>query len=217
MTPLEQLEQDMRDAAERARDLVSEESPPKEEYTRGERQLILEQHREVLLRWADRLSAIRAAVGGDKPRCGEEHYELDAYIWRRESTQSWVLELSGCINDTTFITRHSEPLTTKPEDVASLPSLYAVGGEAQPVAWQVWRNGKVSASLTRPPMPGEVAYEEGETVRALYASPPATVDVGALRELQRYEITIPDGEVVPLPKGNWIRYDELAALIGKEA
>lgn len=65
MTPLEQLEQDMRDAAERARDLVSEESLPKEEYTRGERQLILEQHREVLLRWADRLSAIRAAVGGE--------------------------------------------------------------------------------------------------------------------------------------------------------
>lgn len=64
-----------------------------------------------------------SSAAGDV-RCGNERYELDAYIWRRESTQEWVFEISGAINGTAFISRHVEPLTTPPEDVAGLPSLY---------------------------------------------------------------------------------------------
>lgn len=64
-----------------------------------------------------------------RARCGSERHELDAYIWRRESTQTWVLEISGTINDTSFIARHSEPLSTPPEDVAGLPSLYTTPPE----------------------------------------------------------------------------------------
>lgn len=66
----------------------------------------------------------RAGSDAGAVRCGNERYELDAYIWRRESTQEWVFEISGAINGTAFISRHVEPLTTPPEDVAGLPSLY---------------------------------------------------------------------------------------------
>lgn len=51
---------------------------------------------------------------------------ISASIWKRESTQEWVLELSGTINDTDFTSRHTEPLTTRLEDVAGLPSLYSM-------------------------------------------------------------------------------------------
>lgn len=51
-----------------------------------------------------------------------EHYPLKAYVWRRESTQEWVLEISGVINNCSFSCRHTEPLTTPPEDVPGLPS-----------------------------------------------------------------------------------------------
>ncbi len=53
-----------------------------------------------------------------------QEYPLSARIWWRESTGEWVLELSGTINDHTFTCRHTEPASTKPEDVAGLPSLY---------------------------------------------------------------------------------------------
>lgn len=83
---------------------------------------------------ADALTAAISAMTVDetRPRCGGEQYELDAYIWKRESTQEWVLELSGTIGDAHFISRHCEPLTTPPEDVAGLPSMYAaIQGESR--------------------------------------------------------------------------------------
>lgn len=59
---------------------------------------------------------------------GVEHYPLTAYVWKREGNwrerEEWVLEISGEINDCSFVARHTEPLTTLPEDVAGLPSLY---------------------------------------------------------------------------------------------
>lgn len=53
-----------------------------------------------------------------------KEYPLDAKIWFRESTNEWVLEISGTINDTNFTCRHTEPATTPVEDVAGLPTLY---------------------------------------------------------------------------------------------
>jgi len=52
-------------------------------------------------------------------------YPLSARIWFRESTDEWVLELSGEFNDCNFTSRHTQPKETPPEDVAGLPSLYA--------------------------------------------------------------------------------------------
>lgn len=53
-----------------------------------------------------------------------KEYPLTGKVYFRESTQEWVLELNGVINDTNFTTRHTQPADTKPEDVVGLPSLY---------------------------------------------------------------------------------------------
>lgn len=53
-----------------------------------------------------------------------EFHRLKAFIWKRDSTEEWVLELSGSINDTFFINKHTQSLHVAPEDVAGLPSLY---------------------------------------------------------------------------------------------
>jgi hypothetical protein len=78
--------------------------------------------------------ALRALVASPSDSGGS--YPLQAHIWKRDN--EWVLEISGIINDCNFTSRHTEPLTTAPEDVAGLPSLYAThdsdsdaeGGEA---------------------------------------------------------------------------------------
>lgn len=51
-------------------------------------------------------------------------HRLKAFIWKRKSTEEWVLELTGAINDTCFTTRHTQPLHIAPEDVPGLPTLY---------------------------------------------------------------------------------------------
>lgn len=51
-------------------------------------------------------------------------HRLKAYIWKRKSTEEWVLELTGAINGTWFSTRHTQPLHIAPEDVPGLPTLY---------------------------------------------------------------------------------------------
>ena len=58
-------------------------------------------------------------------------YPITGKVWYRESTDEWVLELEGSINDTHFISRHAEPGNTAPEDVAGLPSLYKEETEAK--------------------------------------------------------------------------------------
>ena len=50
-----------------------------------------------------------------------KNYPIKARVWLRESTQEWVLELSGEINDTRFNIRYTEPSTTRPEDVPAAP------------------------------------------------------------------------------------------------
>lgn len=59
-----------------------------------------------------------------------EDERLDARVWKREPHPDcpegeWVLEIKGTINDTAFVSCHTEPLTTAKEDVPGLPSLYA--------------------------------------------------------------------------------------------
>lgn len=55
----------------------------------------------------------------------EEEYELKAKVYWRSSTNEWVLEISGAINDTRFISRHTQPESVSAENVAGLPHLYA--------------------------------------------------------------------------------------------
>lgn len=56
-----------------------------------------------------------------------EQYPLTARLWKRTSVEphEWVLQIEGTINDCAFITRHTEPATTPPEDAVGLPNLYA--------------------------------------------------------------------------------------------
>lgn len=61
---------------------------------------------------------------------GPDRYPLRACVWKRRPYDGcpqgeWVLEIEGQINDMSFVSRHTEPLTTPPEEVPGLPSLYA--------------------------------------------------------------------------------------------
>lgn len=51
-------------------------------------------------------------------------YPLEACVWFRESTKEWVLEISGTINDTNLLCRHTQPGDIAPEDVPGLCKLY---------------------------------------------------------------------------------------------
>lgn len=55
-------------------------------------------------------------------------FPLDACVWFRESTGEWVLEIAGAINDTSLVSRHTQPGDLSPEDVPGLPALH--GAEA---------------------------------------------------------------------------------------
>jgi hypothetical protein len=69
------------------------------------------------------------------PSAGEAvDYPLTGRVCKRRD--EWVLELTGSINDTAFISRHTEPLTTAPEDVPGLPSLYT--SPPAPTADKAW-------------------------------------------------------------------------------
>lgn len=52
-------------------------------------------------------------------------YPLQACLWFRESTQEWILEISGEIDDTSLRCRHTQPADVAPADAPGLPRLYA--------------------------------------------------------------------------------------------
>ena len=52
-------------------------------------------------------------------------WPLKAKVWKRESTQEWVLEIKGNIGGSNVTCRHTEPLTTELASVPGLPSRYA--------------------------------------------------------------------------------------------
>ena len=71
------------------------------------------------------LEALIAAGWGPRKQWGyAEHYPLDACIWKRASTDEWVLEIEGEINETSLACRHPQPSRLLPEDVPGLPERY---------------------------------------------------------------------------------------------
>lgn len=56
-----------------------------------------------------------------------KEYPLNARVWFRESTGEWVLEISGTIEDTCGVWRHTCPADTDPADVPGLAHLYPEG------------------------------------------------------------------------------------------
>lgn len=72
-----------------------------------------------------------------KDAAGE--YPIAGQVYFRDSTNEWVLELTGTINDTNFTCRHTQPADTLPENVPGLPSMYAApvaSGEREAVEWR---------------------------------------------------------------------------------
>lgn len=70
-----------------------------------------------------RLAASRLAPTGFNPSRSE--FPISGRVYWRGSTDEWVLELNGQINDTAFSCRHPQPGFVPPEDVPGLPTLYA--------------------------------------------------------------------------------------------
>lgn len=78
-------------------------------------------------------------------------WPLRAQVWKRESTQEWVLEIAGTLGDTDMNIRHTQPLSVAYENVPGLPTFYAQPAPAKPMdleaAWAAWQ---VRASLPAP-------------------------------------------------------------------
>jgi hypothetical protein len=82
--------------------------------------------------WNDVQSWVKEHDLASEEPAGPERHDLAACIWKRESTQEWVLELSGTLNDTSFTCRHTEPVTTPLEDVPGLPTRTRSDRTAEP-------------------------------------------------------------------------------------
>ncbi len=102
--------------------------------------------------------------GGEVP-C----FPINGKVWFRESTNEWVLELSGVINDTNFTVRHTCPPDTKPEDVVDLPNLYppAIQEQAQqPIEGSLFCDMKTDADKANFFLSGR-GYETGVIAKAI--------------------------------------------------
>ena len=51
-------------------------------------------------------------------------WPLRARVWKRESTQEWVLEIEGTLGDTDMNIRHTQPLSVAYENVPGLHTRY---------------------------------------------------------------------------------------------
>lgn len=83
----------------------------------------------VMAMWGAMIAARPLAASPAAPDAGVESYPLSARVWRRESTQEWVLEIEGSIGETWLTCRHTEPLSRNPDEVPGLPSLYEADDE----------------------------------------------------------------------------------------
>lgn len=75
-----------------------------------------------------KMRALRSAIQqaeAQQPATGEPvAWPLRARVWKRESTQEWVLEIAGTLGDTDMNIRHTQPLSVAYENVPGLPALY---------------------------------------------------------------------------------------------
>ena len=66
----------------------------------------------------------RAALSQQPATTEPVAWPLKARVWKRESTQEWVLEISGTLGDTDMNIRHTQPLSVAYENVPGLPTIY---------------------------------------------------------------------------------------------
>lgn len=63
-----------------------------------------------------------------------DHYPLSALVWKRKSTNEWVLEITGTINDSYVTCRHTQPMSQTPDMVPGLDALYKKLENTRPAA-----------------------------------------------------------------------------------
>src|SRR5690554_2622083 len=93
--------------------------------------------------------ASRAALVAEQQSAEREtlgSYPVSGQIFFRESSNEWVLELTGSVNGTEFTARHTQPADIRPEYVAGLPSLYETAPDVEELVEALeriasWPNG----------------------------------------------------------------------------
>lgn len=96
-----------------------------------------------------------------------EHYPLAACVWKRDSTDEWVLELSGVVRDTALNSRQTAPSTTNPEDVPGMLHTFALLHEAQDFLGNLV--GVIDTPVARRKLNDEHSNEVREQLRSLKA------------------------------------------------
>lgn len=79
----------------------------------------------------------------------QDAHVLTARVWFRSSTQEWMLEIEGTINDTSMYCRHALPPETRPEDVPGLLALYTRIEDQQHLIRQLRKNRRDPMDLIR--------------------------------------------------------------------
>lgn len=69
-------------------------------------------------------TAIQQAEAQQPASPGPVDWPLRARVWKRESTQEWVLEIEGTLGDTDMNIRHTQPLSVGYENVPGLHTFY---------------------------------------------------------------------------------------------
>ena len=120
-------------------------------------------------KWPSRVS--NGDTAAPAPQAQDGRYIIAGSVWFRKSTNEWVLELSGSINDTSFVSRHTQPAEILPENVPSLSTLYAPAPqpreltEAHIAAANMCRKaGRVSVSMVQRKM--NTGYQEAQVLVA---------------------------------------------------
>lgn len=74
---------------------------------------------------SQKMEALRTAIQQAGAKTDEPvAWPLRAQVWKRESTQEWVLEIAGTLGDTDMNIRHTQPLSVAYENVPGLPTFY---------------------------------------------------------------------------------------------
>ena len=84
----------------------------------------IEQAWNCMLDFAPDAPALAATPAPAPAQEVEPIWPLRAKVWKRESTQEWVLDIDGTLGSVNMTCRHTQPLSVAYEDVPGLPALY---------------------------------------------------------------------------------------------
>lgn len=86
-------------------------------------------------KFIEAIEALRTAI--QRAESKPVAWPLRAQVWKRESTQEWVLEIAGTLGDTDMNIRHTQPLSVAYENVPGLPTFYTHPAPGVPDGWKL--------------------------------------------------------------------------------